>query len=328
MTAEVTIDRRRVLQGAAWATPALLVATAVPAAAASAPALGTPVLSSILAYQDATNLYGTALVTYLGDGIGPADHPITGVTLRIAVPIGRVPAGTAVGTRTGTNWSTAVRTSDANFVYFTYTYSVPLSEANPTTTLLSVTLPKTSDRTPFTVTKRANGTSNGMAVSAQSNAAVAAYSLLSSGATFAGTRDPNTGLAVLGWIFGSARYLNLTSAVRNNSGSPTNNTAPVYGLVAKLSVPTAQVYAGATPSVQSGPWLYSGSTVSGANTVFTFTHTGSPLNASAAITNANFRLRIQPFGDVPYSLAISFEGHSGTAAGPMTTLGATATVTV
>jgi len=326
MTAEVTIDRRRVLQGAAWATPALVLATAVPAAAASQPVLGTPVLSNVSAYQDASNLYGTGLVTYLGDGSGPADHPITGVTLRIAVPIGRVPAGSAVGTRTGTNWSTAVRTQDASYVYFTYTYSVALSEANPTSTLLSVTLPKTTDRTPFSITKRVDGTSNGIAVSAQANAAVAAYSLLTSGATFAGARDADTGLAWLGWLFGGARYLNVTSAVRNNSGSPSNNTAPIYGLTAKLTVPTAQAYSGATPSVQSGPWVYSGSTVSGGNTVFTLHHTGSPLNASAAITNANFRLRIQPFGTVPYSIAIAFEGRSGSTTGPLTAYSATASV--
>jgi len=337
MTAEVTIDRRRVLQGAAWATPTLLLATAVPAAAASAPVLGapvlngpvlgTPVLSSVTAYQDTNNLYGTALVTYMGDGSGPADYPITGVSLRIAVPIARVPAGTSVGTRTGTNWSTAVRTSDANFVYFTYTYSVALSEANPTTTLLSVVLPKTTDRTAFSITKRVNGSSNGLPVSVQSTPAVAAYSLLTAGATLAGVRDADGGLGWLGWLFGSARNLNVTSAVRNNSSSPTSNTAPVYGLVAKLSVPTAQVYAGATPTVTSGPWVYSSSAVSGSDTVFTLTHTGSPLNASTAITNANFRVRIQPFGSVPYGIGLSFEGRSGTATGAATTLAATAQVT-
>src|SRR5690242_20179009 len=83
------LSRRRVLQGVAWATPAVIVATAAPSAAASAVELGAIAFSSTSAYMTASTLTVTGRFVFVGSS---AALPVTNVVATIVVPTARVTA--------------------------------------------------------------------------------------------------------------------------------------------------------------------------------------------------------------------------------------------
>lgn len=118
------ISRRRVVQGALWAAPVVLVATALPAAAASG--VGTLVAGSGTQARGGSNnarhLRTGCIVTYSALA---TNYPVTGLTLTISVPNAHTrgtntAATIAPGTSTG--WSVGTRTNGTPNDLFTFTY--------------------------------------------------------------------------------------------------------------------------------------------------------------------------------------------------------------
>lgn len=101
-TSNGTISRRHVLVGAAWATPAVLVATAAPASAVASPELGFLYFANTIIRRE------TVLINDLDwaqrpllvvdpdiANASPAGGPtVTGVTLTFSVPKAWLPGGT------------------------------------------------------------------------------------------------------------------------------------------------------------------------------------------------------------------------------------------
>jgi hypothetical protein len=304
-----------VLQGVAWATPALVVATAVPAAAASqtAPGYGL-IVASTSGYQDASKLYLSGVATYQESVPGGADdYPVTGVTMVFRIPSSRVTASSV--SFTGTNWSAQPPVTGGGYTTLTYKYSVTLTKGAPTSTPLSVTLTKPTPsgatsplRTALTVDSSATGTSNGHPTSSLTQVAVGAYSILTIGTAVAVEADGP---------FTSPRYLRTTATIRNNVSQP--NAGDIVGIVARLTVPNASVGGTGTAGVDNNaPWQLT-STVPGASTtVYTFTHTASPLPPSNTPVTVSFRTPFAGGFLVGGTVSVTFEGHSPTAQGAVT----------
>jgi hypothetical protein len=151
------ISRRRVLQGVAWATPAVVVATAVPSAAASVE-LGAIAFSGTSAYMNSTTLTVTGRFVFVGSS---SALPVTNVVATIVVPTARVT--TAAPTPTGAGWTYTGRTTSGSNTLYTFSWaSADLTSVNNATTLLSVAIPKTSDVSALTVVAHGDGRSNGV----------------------------------------------------------------------------------------------------------------------------------------------------------------------
>ncbi|WP_139977447.1 hypothetical protein [Nocardioides litoris] len=91
-------SRRTVLKGAAWAAPAIVVATAAPAMAASGPAL---VVTTINAVRPSSNTTVNVTVSFSNSNTGGTGNTYTDVTVS-------QPTGNTSATPTnvmGTNWS-------------------------------------------------------------------------------------------------------------------------------------------------------------------------------------------------------------------------------
>lgn len=164
---DANINRRRVLQGAVWATPAVLVATAAPSAAASPPVLGGVVITGASAAMNTANFFVTATLAYAGDAPPHADYPVGSVRFTVTLPTNRVVAGTPGVT--SLSWSyVGSAVSGANTV-FTFAWTGPdLSSTQPATTQVTVKIPATASLDPLSIPLNASGISNGMAVPATS----------------------------------------------------------------------------------------------------------------------------------------------------------------
>ena len=158
-----TISRRRVIQGAAWSAPVVLLATAAPAAAASGDPAGL-VIASTSAVHNTASLTVNALASFSA-GPGGSRQPVTGVTIAFSMPTARV--GLLEPSTTSAGWrylSTAV--SGANTVFTFQWTGADLSPSTTVTGPLVATLPKGyANNAAFTVSAIAKGTSVGTAVS-------------------------------------------------------------------------------------------------------------------------------------------------------------------
>ncbi|MGC4175667.1 hypothetical protein [Demequina sp.] len=164
---DADISRRRVVQGAVWATPAVLVATALPAAAASPPVLGGVVITGASAAMNTANFFVTATLAYAGDGPPHADHPVGTVRFTVTLPTSRVVAGTPGVTALG--WSyVGSAPQGANTVYTFAWNGQDLSSAQPATQQVTVKIPATASIDPINIPLNATGISNGLSVPATS----------------------------------------------------------------------------------------------------------------------------------------------------------------
>jgi len=150
------VSRRRILQGAAWATPAIVLATSVPARAASGDP-GALALTDVGANLTTGFLTATGTVLYAGStGSAPVDPVMVSIVVPASVVANDVPV---VGTGFWEYLTTSVEGSNK---VFTFRYRMgAISESLPFTHQLQATIARNNgtDFTPVTVTVRANGTS-------------------------------------------------------------------------------------------------------------------------------------------------------------------------
>ncbi|WP_062296272.1 hypothetical protein [Demequina maris] len=310
------VSRRRIVQGAAWATPAILVATAAPALAASPAVTGGLVLAGVSANQNETVFTVKATAAYVGDGAPHADYPVSQVKMRIAVPAARLGTGTPTTPTAGWTYVSTETVGTTKVVVYAWSGDVT---ATATTAPLVASIPKTTDRTATSLTVEARGTSNASSVQSLSvTAPVGAYSLLKFNSNPGGYADGT----------GNPRYTHLQCAILVD---PNANTASVVGVEALVTVPFAGVGAG-TPSSDSYPgnFTYQDTTVdaaSGTHT-FRFTYDGGAIPASYTPTPVGLRIpRAQNAnGSKTVALSVLFRGKSPDANGALTTLSGTATI--
>ena len=155
------ISRRRVLAGAAWAAPAILIATAAPAAAGSAPVAGRVLLvpSSLAASMVESVFRVTGAIAYAdGDPASP-DADVTNVVMEVTFPADRVSPGFVDVTTAGWTYVPPVDPPVAGTpVTFTFAWSGALS-TNGVTAPLEASIPKSVSLEPASVTFTARGDS-------------------------------------------------------------------------------------------------------------------------------------------------------------------------
>ncbi|WP_062462171.1 hypothetical protein [Demequina soli] len=183
------MTRRRAVHAAAWTAPAILVATATPAAAASGETggtlpPGTLALAGVAAAINANDFVLEGTVAYGGPSTGTSGAAVTGVTLEFAIPTARVTGATPAISQ-GAGWAYSGKaTSGANTV-FTFAWQLDgLSATNSAANPLTVAVPKTNDLSAASVTATARGTSTGSAV-LPATVTVASAALAANSATFA-----------------------------------------------------------------------------------------------------------------------------------------------
>ena len=149
------VDRRRVLAGIAWTTPAIVLAVGVPQAAASP---GTPGGVSIF-YAAANLVTGSVNVGTVIQYVGAAsDAPVNPLYATILIPTANVGSGNpVVGTGLWASFGSP-RPEGLNTA-FDFVFSGSLTAG--TTGDLQVSIPRVGDFTPIQVTVRAWGTSDG-----------------------------------------------------------------------------------------------------------------------------------------------------------------------
>jgi len=163
--AERGVSRRRVVQGVAWSVPAVLIATAAPAAAASPAVQGGLALTSSSATMNTSNIFVTTTVAYVGDGTPSPDHPVTGVTIEVTVPTARV-SGADAGVA-ALDWTYVGKVTSGSNTIFTFRHNgLPLESSNPVTSRVTVRLPvpNPASLAALNVSIVARGTSNGAPV--------------------------------------------------------------------------------------------------------------------------------------------------------------------
>ncbi len=111
--------RRSVLKGAAWTTPAIVLATAAPAMAASGPA---SVAQSAVGVVDRPNLKMTTTVSFSNANTGAA--PAT-VEVRVAASAGGISADDPTGVTGGWSFTGATPVGSAAIRTFTFMGTIP-----------------------------------------------------------------------------------------------------------------------------------------------------------------------------------------------------------
>lgn len=158
------INRRRVLQGAAWAAPVIVLATSAPAAAASPAVPGYVVLTGVTANLTTDKLTVNAKVGYGGDGGAAPDLPVSDLIVTIVVPSSAIVAGTPTsGSVFWTYLDSAVEGSNRAF-RFAWAGGNLTATNSPTVNMPVQWVRSASDPNPVTVVVRANGTSNSLPV--------------------------------------------------------------------------------------------------------------------------------------------------------------------
>lgn len=153
------LSRRHLLTGVAWSAPVIVVATAVPARAASLP--GAIALTGVSANQVETVFSVTAAVAYVGDA---ADFPVTDLVVGVRVPTARVDATRTVELST-VFWAAAGSEPDGTDTIFWFTYvGGELTAALSPTPALTGSIPKTPAITAGSLTFTADGFSGPGAV--------------------------------------------------------------------------------------------------------------------------------------------------------------------
>jgi hypothetical protein len=321
--ASFEVSRRRVLQGVAWATPAVLIATAAPAFAASGPReLGAILFVSAGGAQSTADIGFEAYIAYVGAGEPTPDYPVDNLTVTVSVPTARYDASrtpAVVGTGDWT-FSGPVSTSGANTLV-TFAWNGTLTAAI-VPSKLQVVLPKHSDRTEFSISATANGTSNGTSVQATSDLdlVLGAYSVFNWNSPPQVTYTEGSG---------SPRYAHVQFAVQSALGWPSYNTRDIVGVTATVTLPTSAVAVG-DGAIESwiSEWAYQGrsSDVSAGTTTFTFVYTA---NGGAMVPSYNpsqLALRIPRNSTTSsYTYTVIVSGNSPTASGAVASISATAT---
>ncbi|MDN4490642.1 hypothetical protein QQX13_07335 [Demequina sp. SYSU T00068] len=161
------VSRRRVIQGAAWATPAILIATGSPPAAASINepsqiAVPTPTTQFTWDGGPGRQIHISNIVVS-GTGLA-ANAPITDIRVRISVgspstaTAPTITAGAAVWTYEGSSTAGTTHT-------FTYRYTGTLNSSTTSTAPLAITVGASGHGNfSATVSVAAEGTSAGQSV--------------------------------------------------------------------------------------------------------------------------------------------------------------------
>jgi len=315
------LSRRRVLIGAAWATPVVLVATAVAAAAASG-LPGTLALYQPSTVLSATTMYARMSIAFAGDGGPSPDLPVTTVKARISVPTNRVTANVAPAV-TGAGWSYFGRTSASGTTVFTFNWvGSDLSHVNTSTTELVAAIPKPTSMNTLNVTYTAHGFSNAVAVPTMTQTAAAVNSAVIAFAAGVANRVVyQTSFTPVGGgasfpayrMRAHIRWGNYTANVNRPASEPITN-----GLV-EVAIPAAYTtgarYDRTATSVGAGWTLLSGPTLSGGVWRLTYAYSGSLTAASRNATSLDFMMRAV----APKALNVVTLTATGLSAGVATT---------
>lgn len=151
------IDRRRVLAGIAWTTPAIVLAVGVPQAAASGENAAGLTLVDAGGNVTTDTLTLGAAITY----VAPANPqaPVTNLTATFVIPNGQVSTATAP-VPAGTFWTAAgAPVVGATDTTFTFVYSGSDLTSGSPTAQIAVQFARTGNVVPFNATIRANGES-------------------------------------------------------------------------------------------------------------------------------------------------------------------------
>ncbi|WP_084104818.1 hypothetical protein [Demequina sp. NBRC 110056] len=138
------VDRRRILTGAAWATPAIVIGMAAPAAASSGGS-STPQQPGALALVSASaervilfgfNAYTARATAVFAGAAGSAS--VTGVRMRISFDSGRAGATAPTIASGSTGWSFSATTVTGSRRHYDFVYSSPVSAPSGATTALEI----------------------------------------------------------------------------------------------------------------------------------------------------------------------------------------------
>lgn len=162
----VGVSRRRIIQGAAWATPAVLVATALPAAAATGDPPGTIAFNGTYFTNDNGVNDVLNLVVRHGGPFNADDLRNISVTIQIAsANVEAVPASV-----TGSGWALSSATvSGSNYLYVA-TYVGAVARYDTATTLVIYWTAKGLAPYPVTAYFVATASSGGTTVSGSDSA--------------------------------------------------------------------------------------------------------------------------------------------------------------
>lgn len=321
MAVATELTRRRVLIGAAWATPALLIATAVPAAAASG-ATAAVALASLQAVMQPSILTVRGVVAFAGAVSPTPDAPVSNVRMEISIPTSRAAAGAA--TFTGTGWSYTGRSTSGSNTIFTFTWlGANLSHTNTTTTQLVASIPKASSVNNLNVTKTARGVSNAVNVPAQTQVVAAVNAATMTFVQSAAARVTYINRSISG--VGTIPVYRFRAQVRNGGVTATTSrpvAQALTGIAVQVEVPaaytTGALYPYSSTSIGTGWTLTSGPTLSGGIWRLTYTYSGTaptPGTATRDTTILDFVLRATP----PKALTITNLSGGGASAGlPLT----------
>lgn len=139
------ISRRRVLQGVAWAAPAIVIASAVPAAAASTDPYVLAVLGAS-ARRVASNSGPFQLEVQAAVAQASGDQAVSNVTMRVEFPAALIPwNSTPTLHSSSTGWTLTSQGVTGAVTAFTYSYNSALSSGVTTTLKLTATLNVYSD---------------------------------------------------------------------------------------------------------------------------------------------------------------------------------------
>ncbi|WP_156158983.1 hypothetical protein [Demequina gelatinilytica] len=156
--AESGVSRRRIVQGAAWATPAVLIATASPPAAASQTP-GAVSLATSTFVASGVNSVLTLVVTNSGVA---GSEPLTGTQVTVTVPASQVTA--APVSSSGSGWVLTGPTTSGTSVIYTATYAASIATSTSSTAFALTLAPAGEDPYPLNAALAASATSNGATV--------------------------------------------------------------------------------------------------------------------------------------------------------------------
>ncbi|WP_156163643.1 hypothetical protein [Demequina subtropica] len=287
--AESGVSRRRIVQGAAWATPAVLIATASPPAAASQTP-GAVSLASSSFVASGVNSVLTLVVTNSGVA---GSEPLTGTQVTVTVPASQVTA-TPVSS-SGSGWVLTGPTTSGTSVIYTATYAASIATSTSSSDFVLTLAPAGEDPYPLSAALAASATSNGSTVTgngtvtragtanpvptAATSTVVAEPSydralklslptgIVLTGAKIVATWDISNSssakMGITGWTVAGSN--NAAGTVRTSSATPNAGTTVSGDIILNFKKPTV---GGAYTLVVTG-------TVSGSATASTRTITGT-----------------------------------------------------
>jgi hypothetical protein len=295
---DVQIDRRRVLQGVAWATPAVVIATAVPAMAVS----GSPEEGGAIVIVSSSAIYASgsltvkAQIAHTGNGA-----PVTGLKATISLPSWGMPGQTPTGV--GAGWQFSSYATVGSNIVFTFTYvGGDLSAGNVAAAPLSASFANwsTSDTA---LTIGALGTSLALPVTASANVTATQAAAL--------IFDP---LQIF-WVGNGAFHIGMTV---HHTGPQNPAADDARNLVIEATYQTSKASAPTATSI--GPWLVTPLGATGGVGKVRFTYNANA-EGKLAIDSSTQQVEL-PFPTVANATSGSF-----TFTGSFTSAGQTGAVT-